>query len=135
MVKNLPANAGDASWIPGCGTKIPHTVEQLSPRTTREALHQGKIPSATAMSQAVAVLSRSVASDSVTPSTAACQAPLSMEFSRQEEDWSGPPCPPPGDFPNPGIKLRSPILQVILYCLSYQGSPRQPTTKQNQKLR
>ena len=34
----------------------------------------------------------------VTPWTAACQAPLSMEFSRQEY-WSGLPCPPPGDLP------------------------------------
>ena len=31
------------------------------------------------------------------------QAPLSVEFSRQEY-WSGLPCPPPGDLPNPGIK-------------------------------
>ena len=36
----------------------------------------------------------------------ACQAPLSMGFSRQEY-WSGLPCPPPGDLPNPEIKLRS----------------------------
>ena len=28
------------------------------------------------------------------------QAPLSMEFSRQEY-WSGLPCPPPGHLPNP----------------------------------
>ena len=34
------------------------------------------------------------------------QAPLSMGFSRQEY-WSGLPCPPPGDLPDPGIKLRS----------------------------
>ena len=34
------------------------------------------------------------------------QAPLSMEFSRQEY-WSGLPCPPPGDLPNPGIKPAS----------------------------
>ena len=34
----------------------------------------------------------------------ACLAPLSMEFSRQEH-WSGLPCPPPGDLPNPEIKL------------------------------
>ena len=46
----------------------------------------------------------------VTPWTAALQAPLSMEFSRQEY-WSGLPCPPPGDLPNPGIELRSPALQ------------------------
>ena len=34
------------------------------------------------------------------------QAPLSMGFSRQEY-WSGLPCPPPGDLPNPGIELMS----------------------------
>ena len=36
--------------------------------------------------------------------TVACQTPLSMRFSRQEY-WNGLPCPPPGDFPDPGIKL------------------------------
>ena len=35
--------------------------------------------------------------------TVAHQAPLSKEFSRQEY-WSGLPCPPPGDLPDPGIK-------------------------------
>ena len=39
---------------------------------------------------------------------AACQAPLSMGFSR-EEYWSGLPCPPPGNLPEPGIKLMSPV--------------------------
>jgi len=43
--------------------------------------------------------------------TVACQAPLSMGFSRQEY-WSGLPCPPPRDLPNPGIKFRSPALQA-----------------------
>jgi len=38
--------------------------------------------------------------------TAACQVPLSMGFSRQEY-WSGLPCPPPGDLPDPGIKPAS----------------------------
>ena len=47
----------------------------------------------------------------VTLWTAACQAPLSMGFSRQEH-WSGLPCPPPGDLPDPGIKPRSHALQV-----------------------
>ena len=42
----------------------------------------------------------------VTPWTVACQAPLSMGFSRQEY-CSGLPCPPPGDLPNPGIKPAS----------------------------
>ena len=39
----------------------------------------------------------------VTLWTVVRQAPLSMEFSRQEY-WSGLPCPPPGDLPCPGIE-------------------------------
>ena len=41
----------------------------------------------------------------------ACQAPLSMGFSRQEY-WSELPCPPPGDLPNPETERRSPTLQA-----------------------
>ena len=37
------------------------------------------------------------------PHGLACQAPLSVEFSRQEY-WSGLPCPPPGRLPGPGIE-------------------------------
>ena len=37
------------------------------------------------------------------PRTIACQVPLSMEFSKQEY-WRGLPFPPPGHFPDPGIK-------------------------------
>ena len=47
--------------------------------------------------------SRSVTSASVTPWTVARQPPLSMAFPRQEY-WSGLPCPPPGDLPDPGIE-------------------------------
>ena len=39
----------------------------------------------------------------VTLWTAACQAPLSMEFSRQVY-WSVLPCPPSGNLPDPGIE-------------------------------
>ena len=46
-----------------------------------------------------------------TPWTVACQASLSMEFSRQE-CWSGLPFPSPGDLPDPGIEVRPPILQA-----------------------
>ena len=67
-------------------------------------------------------VSRSVLSDSLIPWTVACQAPLSMDFSRQEY-WSGLPFPSLGDLPNPGSEPRSPALQVILYCLRHQGSP------------
>ena len=48
-------------------------------------------------------------SDSCDPMTVACQAPLSMRFSRQEY-WSGLPIPSPRDLPNPGIKPESPAL-------------------------
>ena len=42
------------------------------------------------------------------------QVPLFMGFSR-EEYWSGLPCPPPRDLPDPGIKPESPRLQAD-YC-------------------
>ena len=41
-----------------------------------------------------------------TPWAVACQASLSMGFSRQEY-WSGLLCSPPGDLPDPGIELTS----------------------------
>ena len=44
-----------------------------------------------------------------TPWAVAHQAPLSMEFSRQEY-WSGLPFPFPGDLPDPEIEPRSPAL-------------------------
>ena len=47
----------------------------------------------------------------LTPWTIARQAPLSMGFSRQE-NWSGLPCPPPGDLLNPGIEPESLMSQV-----------------------
>ena len=62
----------------------------------------------------------------VTLWTAVHQAPLSMGFSRQEY-WSMLLCPPPGDLPDPGIKLMfpaSPALQVDSLLLSHWGSPR-----------
>ena len=46
------------------------------------------------------------------PGTVAHQAPLSMGFSRQEY-WSGLPCPPPGDLPDPGIELESLISPTL----------------------
>ena len=46
-----------------------------------------------------------------TPWTVACQAPLSMGFSRQEY-WSGLPFPSPGDLPDTGIEPRSLALQA-----------------------
>ena len=47
-----------------------------------------------------------------TPWTVACQAPPSMEFSRQEY-WSALPFPSPWYLPNPGIEPGSPTLQAV----------------------
>ena len=43
--------------------------------------------------------------------TVACEAPLSLEFSRQEY-WGGLPFPSPGDLPDPGVETGSPALQA-----------------------
>ena len=52
----------------------------------------------------------------VIPWTVACQAPLSMEFSRQEY-WSGLLFPSPGDLPDPGIEPRSAALQADSFTI------------------
>ena len=57
----------------------------------------------------------------VTLRTVACQAALSMGFSRQEY-WSGLPCPSLGDLPNPGIEPVALALQADSLPLSHQGS-------------
>ena len=72
----------------------------------------------------VCVLSHLVVSVSVTPWTVARQAPLSMEFSRQEY-WSGLPFPSPRDLPTQGSKLGLLNCGQILYHLSHQGHPTQ----------
>ena len=66
--------------------------------------------------------SRSRAQLFETPRTVACQASLSMGFSRQEY-WSGLPYPPPRDLPNPGIEPRSPSLQVDSLPSKPPGKP------------
>ena len=58
----------------------------------------------------------------VTPWTVACQAPLSMRFSRQEY-WSGLPFPSPVDLPDPGIEPWSPALQADSFPTELQGKP------------
>ena len=58
-------------------------------------------------------------SDSVTPWTVACQSPLSIEFSRQE-NWSGLPFFPPGDLGGRSkffLSLLSLVLQLKVICM------------------
>ena len=57
--------------------------------------------------------------------TVACQAPLSLGSSRQEY-WSGLPCPPPGDLPDPGTELeppKSPALAGGVFTTEPPGKP------------
>ena len=74
--------------------------------------------------------------------TAARQAPPSMGFCRHEY-WSGLPCPPPGDLPNPGTgptSLTSPSLAGRFSPLVPPGKPhdgiseyKKQTNKQEEK--
>ena len=64
------------------------------------------------MSEKSESVSCSVVFNSATPWTVAYQAPLSMEFSRQEY-WSGFPCPYSGDLPKQGTEPVSPVSTAI----------------------
>ena len=61
------------------------------------------------------------------PWTVAHQAPLSMEFFRQEY-WNGLPFPSPGDLPDPGIEPGSPALQA-------DSLPSEPPWKHHDELK
>ena len=54
--------------------------------------------------------------------TVAHQAPLSVEFSRQEY-WSGFPFPTPGDLPHPGIKPQVSCIgrQILSHCTTWEA--------------
>ena len=70
----------------------------------------------------------SVISNSATPLTVACQAPLSMGFSRKEY-WSGLPFPPPGDLSHPQTECMSPALAGIFFTTELPGKPEWPSKK------
>ena len=60
-----------------------------------------------------------------TPWTVVHQAPLSMEFSRQDY-WSGLPFATPWDLPNPGVEpmsLAPPALAGRLFPTAPPGKP------------
>ena len=66
----------------------------------------------------------------------ACQPPLSMGFSRHEY-WSGLPCPPSGDLPDPGIEpksLKSPALAGGFFTTSATWKPVSPPPTPGHKL-
>ena len=59
--------------------------------------------------------------------TVICQAPLSMEFSRQEY-WSGLPFPTPGDLPRSGTESVSPALAGGFFTTVPPGNPYFPSS-------
>ena len=69
------------------------------------------------------MLSCSVVSDSLRPLDYSPPGFCLWRLSRQEY-WSGLPCPPPGDLPNPGIELRSPTLQADSLPPESPGKPK-----------
>ena len=66
----------------------------------------------------------------VTPGTVAHQAPLSVGLARQEY-WSGLPCPPPGDLPDPGIEPKSPAFPALAGGFLTTELPGKPPLTQN----
>ena len=72
----------------------------------------------------------------VTPWTVAHQFPLSVGFSRRKY-WSGLPCPPPRDLPDPGIKpasLMSPALASRFFTTSTTWEAQQVPKAQTCKV-
>ena len=59
---------------------------------------------------------------SATSRAVARQSPLSMRFLRQEH-WSGSPLPPAGDFLNPWIKPKFPVLASGFFTIEPLGKP------------
>ena len=68
--------------------------------------------------------------------TVACQVPLSMGFSRQEY-WSGLPCPPAGDLPNPGTEPATPVSPTLtgrFFTTSTTWETPQPPPSKKKKI-
>ena len=110
LVKNLPANVGDAGdkgSIPGSGRSLEQEMATLLAYCLGKSHGQRSLAS-----YSPCVLSCfSRVRCYVSLWIVARQAPLSMGVSRQEY-WSGLPFPSSGDLPNEGIEARSSALQT-----------------------
>ena len=81
------------------------------------AIHQSLILNASALSKHLFFSFSLISEVTVTQLSLTLCSPIdlqSMEFSRSKYE-SGQPSPSPGDFPSPGMKPRSPILQADFY--------------------
>ena len=102
-VAHAPRGSAPHREATGGGEPVHRRGEQPRLPETRESRAQQQRPSANRNKYAQ---SFSRVKLFTTPWTVARQASLSMGFSRQEY-WSGLPCPPPEDLPNPGMELKS----------------------------
>ena len=68
-----------------------------------------------------------------TPQTVVYQAPLSKGFFRQEY-WSGLPCPPPGDPPDPGTEPFSPASPALTGGVPTTAPPGKPPPHDTRRL-
>ena len=106
MVKNPPANAGDTASVPGSG----RSPEKCHGQRSLAGFH-----GITVRRDWIHMCSLSIWGECVFSHIwlfVACQASLSMRFSRQEF-WSGLAFPPPGDLPDRGIKQASPTPPLL----------------------
>ena len=111
-----------------CGQPcLPKTQQQLHRNSSMNTKYRQRPAYSVSLNLKMKLLSR--VRLFATPWTVAHQARPSVEFSRQEY-WSGLLFPSPGDFPNPGIKPRSPALQADALLSEPLGKPFQVTVSQ-----
>ena len=115
-------------WTLNCPTTQSNLQIQWYPyQNCNDSFHRNEISILKFVWNHCVVLSRSVVYNSLrTHASQLTRLPSPWRFSRKKY-WSGLPCPPPGDLPNPGIKPRSPALQV-------DALPSEPPGKQIQGL-
>ena len=100
------AGCSKVSMGTGRGETLHWVPLELQPGTamrTEKVKFQHKFGTIYGWNGQLRVLSHSVASDSCNSMDCSLPGSLSLGFSRQEY-WSGLPCPPPGDLPEPGIE-------------------------------
>ena len=124
VIKNPPRNARDAGTVPGQGTKILCALQWVSPQTSTTEPSLWSLHAATRMPvsgnywawvpassrEPVCVLSHVQLFK--TPWTVIRQAPLSIEFPRQEH-WSGLTFPSPRDLHDAGVKPASLVSPAV----------------------
>ena len=111
-------------WVGDC-IQPSHPLLSPSPPAFNLSQHQGLfkwVSSSQDVKLKVKSVTGSVMSDPLTTWAVARQAPLSMEFSRQEY-WSGLPFPSPGDLPYPGVELKPPAFQADSLPSEPSGKP------------